>query len=78
MKRDTELIVTVTLDPIPGAFHTAESAREIVQWILKERIGHYSPRVEIAGDWQPGCRCGASFDEACRCGTPCDEGCECE
>lgn len=40
-----KLVVYVDLDPIPGAFHTKESAREIVEGTLKQRIEHYNPQV---------------------------------
>ena len=84
MKRATELIVTVDLDEIPGAFHTAESAKEIVQWILKERIGHYSPEVEILDRPDHRTALGTVPDDHVpwltggRCGSPCDDGCQCE
>jgi hypothetical protein len=41
------LEVSVRLDPVPGAFHTKESAKNIVAHMLKERIGHYDPKVTI-------------------------------
>jgi len=40
-----KLEVYVTLDPMPGTFHSKESARNVVDAILKERIGHYNPIV---------------------------------
>ncbi len=43
-----KLEVTVDLDPIPGSFHTKESARDIVEATLIQRIGHYNPKVEFA------------------------------
>jgi len=39
------LIVTVNLDPVPGTFHTQESAQEGVQAILTSMIPHYKPDV---------------------------------
>lgn len=45
--KTVELIVKVRLDPIPGAFHTEESARRIVYQILHSQIGHYEPAVTI-------------------------------
>ena len=38
-------IVEVDLDSFPGTFHTKESALEIIQKILDQRIGHYNPEV---------------------------------
>lgn len=40
-----KLEITVDLDPVPGAFHTEESARKIIAQILNDRIGHYNPLV---------------------------------
>lgn len=37
----------VNLDMVPGTFHTAESARNVVQSILNDAIGHYTPSVSI-------------------------------
>lgn len=37
--------VWVELDPVPGTMHTAESARETLQTILTNSIGHYNPQV---------------------------------
>lgn len=45
MARKVALVVYVDLDRIPGAFYTLESARENVEGILKETIGHYNPMV---------------------------------
>lgn len=42
------LTVEVRLDPIPGAMHTEQSARDIVQNILDHSIGHYNPIVKIS------------------------------
>ena len=39
--------VVVDLDPVPGAFHTEEDARNAIEAILLSRIGHYNPRVVI-------------------------------
>lgn len=44
------LTVAVALDPIPGAFHTKESAVETVQRLLDNGIGHYNPIVILAPD----------------------------
>lgn len=37
--------IAVDLDPIPGAFHTEESARQHVESILLSSIPHYNPVV---------------------------------
>lgn len=37
--------VEITLDPVPGAFHTIESAVSIIQNILNETISDYHPKV---------------------------------
>lgn len=42
-----DLLVQVDLDPIPGAFHDEESARECLEAILRQRIPHYNPMVMI-------------------------------
>ena len=42
-----KLEVRVDLDPVPGAFHSADSAREIVEDILCRSIPHYYPVVSI-------------------------------
>lgn len=39
------LSVMVDLDPVPGTFHTPESARDSVQAILLSSIPHYEPIV---------------------------------
>jgi len=47
MKRKRiKLVVWVDLDPVPGTFHTPESAKENVQAILKSSIPHYNPMLE--------------------------------
>jgi len=46
------LKVYVDLDPVPGAFHTKESARAIIGQILAERIPHYNPRVSVTPNRQ--------------------------
>lgn len=40
-----KLTVEVDLDPVPGVFHTAESARECVQSLLENGIPFYNPTV---------------------------------
>lgn len=44
------LLVYVDLDPIPGPFHTGESAANNVRGILEKEIDLYKPRVELAPD----------------------------
>lgn len=39
------LEVALYLDPIPGAFHTKESAQEHIQAVLLNTIPHYDPIV---------------------------------
>jgi hypothetical protein len=46
MERERVLLeVWVDLDPIPGTFHTKESARNVVANILETQIHHYQPLV---------------------------------
>jgi len=46
MNRDRiKIEIAVDLDAFPGAFHTRESAEEVVLSILLSRIGHYNPIV---------------------------------
>lgn len=45
--------VLANLDPIPGTFHTKESARDSIAWVLHGRIGHYNPIVSIARNNTP-------------------------
>jgi hypothetical protein len=42
-----KLSVYVDLDDIPGAFHSAESAQNIVRNILRDTLGHYDPLVSV-------------------------------
>lgn len=44
------LVVYVDLDPIPGPFHTAESAVNNLRGILEDVINHYNPTVDYAPD----------------------------
>lgn len=48
MRKRVALVVAVDLDPIPGNFHTEESAHGNIYGILWDRIPHYNPEVEIA------------------------------
>ena len=43
-----KLEVYVDLDPVPGTFHTKESAQNVVRNILNGAIPHYNPIVSIA------------------------------
>jgi hypothetical protein len=42
-----KLAVYVDLDPTPGEFHSAESARNAIDRSLQARIPHYNPMVSI-------------------------------
>jgi len=44
--RKTVLLVQVNLDPVPGAFHTPQSAMSHIQTILDSSIPHYEPEVK--------------------------------
>lgn len=44
------LDVWVDLDPVPGQFHTAESAKTSIGIILLQRIPHYNPVVSYNHD----------------------------
>lgn len=46
-KTRIKLAVYVDLDPVPGAFHSAESARNAVAHQLMDAIPHYNPMVSI-------------------------------
>ncbi len=41
-------VVYVDLDPVPGVFHTQESAQNALTHILRESIPHYNPMVSLA------------------------------
>lgn len=40
------VIVSVDLDPIPGAFHTVEDAEMRIYGLLERSIPHYNPKVQ--------------------------------
>lgn len=42
-----KLAVYVDLDPFPGVFHSAESARNVIATCLGTQIAHYNPLVSI-------------------------------
>lgn len=53
MKR-VALLVYVDLDPVPGPFHTEDSALNNLRGILEDQINHYNPVVAFAPDpYQP-------------------------
>lgn len=53
-KRRVCFAVHMDLDPVPGTFHSKESARNVIGRLLDERIGHYNPIVSISpADIQP-------------------------
>lgn len=43
-------VVYVNIDPMPGVFHTDQSALDSLDDILKNAIPHYSPSVAHAPD----------------------------
>lgn len=43
-----KLEVYVDLDPVPGTFHSKESAQNTVRNILNSAIPHYNPTVNLA------------------------------
>lgn len=45
MAERIRIAIAVDLDPVPGDFHTVESAEKIVQTILLDRLPHYNPVV---------------------------------
>jgi hypothetical protein len=46
-KTRIKLGVYLNLDPIPGAFHTADNARNHVAHMLRDSIEHYDPVVSV-------------------------------
>lgn len=42
-----KLAVYVDLDPVPGLFHTADSARNAIGNMLQDAVPHYNPMVSI-------------------------------
>ncbi len=50
MKKRIAVIVYLDLDPVPGPFHTDESAKNNIQGILETYIDHYNPMVSHAPD----------------------------
>lgn len=47
-----KLEVYVDLDPIPGTFHSVDSARNNVAGILSHQISHYNPTVSVGRDFK--------------------------
>jgi hypothetical protein len=39
--------VFVNLDPVPGVFHTQESAQNVIRGLFTGRIAHYNPMVSL-------------------------------
>lgn len=52
MRKRIELNITLDLDPVPGAFHTGQSALDIVTEILESRLGHYHPEVAFTREFE--------------------------
>lgn len=46
--RKARLLVVVDLDEMPGTMHTLESAEQVVQNVLYQRMSHYNPAVSLA------------------------------
>jgi hypothetical protein len=46
--RKARLLVVVDLDQMPGTMHTAQSAQEVIQNVLYQRMSHYKPAVSLA------------------------------
>jgi len=49
-RKRVTLLVTMDLDPVPGAFHTESSAVDQTQRIMSQMIPHYNPEVLVAPD----------------------------
>lgn len=45
-----KLEVWVNLDPIPGTFHSKESAANIISALLNSSIPHYKPTVSTTNE----------------------------
>lgn len=43
------ILVTVNLDPVPGAFHTTEKVHDYFTHLMERSIPHYEPVVELVG-----------------------------
>jgi hypothetical protein len=46
--RKARLLVVVDLDEVPGTMHTVESAQQVTQNVLFQRMSHYNPVVSLA------------------------------
>lgn len=46
-RKRIKLAVYVDLDPTPGSFHSADSARNHIGSLLHLSVGHYNPLVSI-------------------------------
>lgn len=51
-RKRIKLEVYIDLDPVPGTFHSKESARNQVAAILNEAIPHYLPMVSTTSEEQ--------------------------
>ena len=49
-RKRIQLTVSVDLDNMVGTFFTEESARDVVEKILMDRIEHYNPTVLIQSE----------------------------
>lgn len=49
-KRRASFVIYVNLDPVPGVFHSQESAQNALRNIFVQRIPHYNPLVSLAPD----------------------------
>lgn len=49
-RKRIKMVLEINLDPVPGVFHTKEDARDIVDRILKNQLGHYDPSVNFQFD----------------------------
>lgn len=43
-------VIYVDLDPIPGSFHSQESAQNILGFLFRHYIPHYNPTLSLAPD----------------------------
>lgn len=47
-KHRVAFVVYVDLDPMPGTFHSKESAQNVLRNIIHQRISHYNPTISLA------------------------------
>lgn len=49
-------VIYVDLDPVPGSFHSQESAQNFIGFLFRHRIPHYNPTISLApASIQPTC-----------------------